>query len=234
MKKSLILPVILLIFVSSIFAQTTSKEKKYEFKGVIKNQDSAVIGGANLYFKNAEQKFTVVTDINGEFKTKLVTGDYEITVNDVLSKTFKAFMKIRDEGANPNNVSFIVKTNKNLCGLADNETCPTPISLPKPIYPAAARATNTSGEVVIKIKIDENGEVISATKISGHPLLVSSALSASKQLSFDTSDNLLDKEIEVTYVYVLPDIDEKNLNSYSTPFRFVKVGEQLTVDYSSY
>jgi TonB family protein len=43
------------------------------------------------------------------------------------------------------------------------------LKLPKPKYPKAARESGASGTVVVKVVIDENGKVISATAISGHP-----------------------------------------------------------------
>ena len=45
------------------------------------------------------------------------------------------------------------------------------ISLPKPAYPPIARAAHASGTVVVQVLIDENGNVISARAVSGHPLL---------------------------------------------------------------
>lgn len=44
-------------------------------------------------------------------------------------------------------------------------------SLPKPPYPSAAVAVNAQGEVKVQVTIDEDGKVISAKAISGHPLL---------------------------------------------------------------
>ena len=43
--------------------------------------------------------------------------------------------------------------------------------LPKPPYPAAARAIRASGAVSIQVLIDETGEIFSAQAVSGHPLL---------------------------------------------------------------
>jgi len=45
------------------------------------------------------------------------------------------------------------------------------ISLPKPAYPPIARQAHASGTVVVQVTIDENGNVISARAVSGHPLL---------------------------------------------------------------
>ncbi len=229
MKKLLILLWLALLFVTSVFAQTTSNTKKYKFKGVIKNQDSDVIAGANLYFKTGEKKFTVVTDINGEFRTELVTGDYEITVNDVLSRSFKAFIKIRDEVANPNDVSFIVKTNKNPCGLAENEICPKPIKISKSIYPAAARAANITGEVNVKVKINKNGKVISAEAI-GHPILRGSTIKAIQTTKFESFDEDKEMKFYMTYVFLHTMNEKKNIEKFTNLYRIESYSDLVVID----
>ncbi|HEX9959938.1 MAG TPA: energy transducer TonB [Pyrinomonadaceae bacterium] len=57
-------------------------------------------------------------------------------------------------------------------------------SLPKPAYPAAAGAVRASGVVNVEVTIDENGNVISAKAVSGHPLLQSAAVAAARQAKF--------------------------------------------------
>lgn len=57
-------------------------------------------------------------------------------------------------------------------------------SLPKPVYPAAARAVGASGVVNVQVTIDENGEVISASAVSGHPLLRQAAEQAARTAKF--------------------------------------------------
>jgi TonB family protein len=57
-------------------------------------------------------------------------------------------------------------------------------SLPKPAVPTAAKAVNATGAVQVQVVIDENGNVISATPISGHPLLRASAEAAAKNSKF--------------------------------------------------
>lgn len=58
------------------------------------------------------------------------------------------------------------------------------ISLPKPPYPAAARAVRASGAVNVQVLIDENGSVVSANAVSGHPLLRQAAESAARGARF--------------------------------------------------
>ena len=45
------------------------------------------------------------------------------------------------------------------------------ISLTKPSFPAAARAVGASGAVSVQVLINEEGNVASASAVSGHPLL---------------------------------------------------------------
>jgi TonB family protein len=58
------------------------------------------------------------------------------------------------------------------------------IYLPKPAYPPIARQARASGTVVVQITIDENGSVISAHAVSGHPLLQAAAVAAARQARF--------------------------------------------------
>jgi protein TonB len=58
------------------------------------------------------------------------------------------------------------------------------VSLPKPAYPAIAKAARASGTVSVQVTIDEGGRVISARAVSGHPLLQAAAVSAAQGARF--------------------------------------------------
>jgi TonB family protein len=58
------------------------------------------------------------------------------------------------------------------------------ISLPQPIYPPAANAVRASGTVTVQVLISESGSVISATAVSGHPILQGAAVAAARQARF--------------------------------------------------
>lgn len=58
------------------------------------------------------------------------------------------------------------------------------ISLPKPVYPPIARAARASGTVVVQVIIGEDGNIIWAQAIAGHPLLQSAAVEAARQAKF--------------------------------------------------
>jgi TonB family protein len=58
------------------------------------------------------------------------------------------------------------------------------VNLPKPGYPLAARAVRATGAVSVQVVIDENGGVISAQAVSGHPLLQQASVAAAQQAKF--------------------------------------------------
>jgi TonB family protein len=55
---------------------------------------------------------------------------------------------------------------------------------PLPSYPAEARAAGASGEVRVKIYVDESGKVIWARAVEGHQLLHAAAEDAARRTSF--------------------------------------------------
>src|SRR5262249_4346580 len=73
------------------------------------------------------------------------------------------------------------------------------ISLPKPAYPPIARAAHASGTVVVQVLIDENGNVVSAHAVSGHPLLQGAAVGAARQAKFSPT-KLSGQPVKVTGV----------------------------------
>lgn len=67
----------------------------------------------------------------------------------------------------PSATSDVVRTGNIAKGVVNGNA----ISLPKPAYPAAAMAVRAEGAVNVQVLIDEEGKVVSAQAISGHPLL---------------------------------------------------------------
>jgi len=115
-----------------------------------------------------------------------------------------------NRNANLSNANNVLNTNANLAANANLQrptpsplATPTPqkppqpttisggvvngraVNLPKPPYPPAARALRASGVVNVQVLIDENGRVVSAQAVSGHPLLRGAAESAARQARFN-------------------------------------------------
>jgi protein TonB len=74
-------------------------------------------------------------------------------------------------------------------------------NLVKPPYPAAARAVRAAGAVNVQVTIDENGNVISASAVSGHPLLRAAAVQAARSSKFSPT-MLSGQPVKVTGVIV--------------------------------
>ncbi len=80
------------------------------------------------------------------------------------------------------------------------------ISKPAPPYPAIAKAARAQGLVTVQVTVDEDGRVISAQAVSGHPLLQSAAVAAAREARFSPtllSGQPVKVKGVVTYNFVL-------------------------------
>ena len=73
------------------------------------------------------------------------------------------------------------------------------LELPKPRYPAIARAAHASGQVLVRLIIDVDGTVIAAAAVSGHPLFYGVSVAAAKDARF-TPTKVNGKPVKVTGV----------------------------------
>jgi len=73
------------------------------------------------------------------------------------------------------------------------------LELPIPAYPAIARAAHASGLVVVQVLIDEDGYVIAAQAVSGHPLLQAASVAAAREARFSPT-RLAGQPVKVTGV----------------------------------
>jgi TonB family protein len=92
-------------------------------------------------------------------------------------------------------------------------------SLPRPSFPAAARAVNASGAVNVQVTIDENGDVISASAVSGHPLLRQASEQAARASKFYPT-KLEGQPVKVTGVIVY---------NFVLPMTFNQIGYELSL-----
>jgi TonB family protein len=74
-------------------------------------------------------------------------------------------------------------------------------NLVKPEYPKSALAVRASGAVNVQVTIDEEGKVISASAVSGHPLLRAAAVKAARESTFPPT-RLSGQPVKVTGIIV--------------------------------
>lgn len=190
-------------FVGTAFAQSAPAEKLFEIKGAIKNQDKTSLAGLNLYFASGEFRKLVVSDEDGGFIAQLPVGKYEVTANAAVSKTFVAFIEIFDNNLNPTDFELILETEKFCCSPMSNGNATEVIKYVAPSYPAAALAMRVAGEIVVFVKIDQEGNVISAEAESGHPLLRPAGKQAAKSWTFSIDKNAAERKGKIVFAFVI-------------------------------
>lgn len=213
----------LLVFCFSV-PHSFGQNNKYKLRGVFKTPDSSVIPALRIDINKNGVKSSAFTDINGEFEIELAPGNYELTVSKDVSDTFTAFIKIEENGLNPNFLEFIIEPNLNSCGAISGEDCPQIIKSVKPVYPSAALVVRAIGEVEVITKIDKAGNVISAKAIRGHALLRTASETAAKQMTFSPSDKD-EREIKLIFIFLPYAKEKENIKRLSIPFRII-INEQ--------
>lgn len=89
--------------------------------------------------------------------------------------------------------------------------------LAKPVFPPAARAVRAEGAVSVQVVIDEQGDVVSATAVSGHPLLRQAAEQAAQASKFSPT-KLQGQAVRVTGIIVY---------NFILPVPFIQLGYEL-------
>lgn len=126
--------------------------------------------------------------------------------NDDLAKSSELYSDVvKETPVEPTNKSSINKTiPKTISGGVLNGKAS---NLVKPEYPTSARAVRASGAVNVQVTVDEQGNVISASAVSGHLLLRSSAEKAAHESKF-TPTLLSGTAVKVTGIIVYNFIPE--------------------------
>jgi TonB family protein len=136
-------------------------------------------------------------------KTIIPDSQIEIILEDICGERGEAFGKPPSRlvitGTGSSNQDIIKPPiPKSISGGVLNFKAET---LPKAVYPAAARAVRASGAVNVQVRINHDGKVVEAKAISGHPLLQKAAEDAALQSTFKPT-LLAGQKVEVTGVIV--------------------------------
>jgi TonB family protein len=95
-----------------------------------------------------------------------------------------------------------------------------------PKYPALAQATMTSSEVVVLVKINKEGKVISSKAESGHLMFQKISEETATKWLFSKNDNLNEREIQITFAFNI-----KNNNSSKNNFKETKLKTRFKKPY---
>lgn len=154
-----------------------------------KTKESSALTEAPLFSNLNSGKYKIEVIKTGyqrrikEFELNCKTADEILTVSKALylrKGSVKEVTKFDSKtviGKKGGEVQFAPKSNESITN--DNAAI-----IAKPNYPAAARAVRASGAVNVQVTIDEDGEIVSANAVSGHPLLRQAAERAAKESRF--------------------------------------------------
>lgn len=220
MQKQALPLLLLFLFVSSAFGQAKTSHK---VTGTLADNSGMPIVGAIVRVSAIEEDIktdirTPVSDNKGKFELDLPPGDYVLTVGEHLSPDARLVLKVPEYGPIPGDITFTVDAEKYCCSDKQGKKYPTPTVLPKPPYPAAARAVRARGEVVVKIELNDDGSVKAAQAVSGHPLLRVASVNAAKGSKFAAPDEASTRSVSLVYVFI---VDGEGLLAYrhSNPYR---------------
>jgi TonB family protein len=219
--KIFFLALLPLLFVSNVVSGQTRLlySGDHTFTAVFKDTTGAVIPGLPLHYKRGDVTDGDITDINGEIAPKFAPGDYEITLDKMDPLLFRAFIRLGDGGLAPNPLEFIVDTDRLF---PQDATLPPVKKSVTASYPPAARAVRAFGEVVVQVKIDKAGAVVSEEVTSGHPLLKTASRTAAKQFLFEPAEKDGDRTVNLTFVFVPARSEKKkDVKRYENPYRIL-------------
>jgi len=108
--------------------------------------------------------------------------------------------------------------------IAPAQTQPEPVLkvLAQPAYPPLARQARIQGQVRLEFVVNQNGEPVSVTVISGHPMLAPSAEASvwAWRFSMPKSNSLEDTHLATTFDYVMSDLAPNDFAASPPPAVF--------------
>ena len=111
------------------------------------------------------------------------------------------------------------------------ENPPTVIRAVAPdTYPTIARQAHADARVVVEVKIDAIGKVVSAKMVEGHPLLQNPAVTAAKQWLFVSGAG--GREARLTFTF-LSGSGERDKVSFIPPYQVEFVSREIHIDTSA-
>ncbi|MCA1625799.1 MAG: energy transducer TonB [Acidobacteria bacterium] len=130
---------------------------------------------------------TETWELQDEGKTLKIVREAETRRGTQTSEMY--FTKKDSNAAPANELLYTVKGSSDVTGSVSKQISGGVLNgkaskLVLPDYPPAARAVKASGAVNVQVTIDEQGNVVSASAVSGHPLLRAAAVEAARNSIF--------------------------------------------------
>lgn len=198
-------------FVSSEMSFDSKLVKGAPFSADVENETVQTLGDGNrivrksggAIYRDGEGRTRRESTINAVGPFAGMDAARTITINDPVEGTIFSLdpnSRIARKHGFVRTVTTVpaMKTNSTAEGVSFSATSATPKKVsvsggvlqgnatkkPQPAYPAIAKAAKASGPVQVQVLISEEGKVIEANAISGHPLLRDSSLEAARQWEF--------------------------------------------------
>lgn len=136
-----------------------------------------------MQYEDPDTRLSGVTSFKLENKETLASVVYALANKAGLTQRGDGFVRVRPKTVSSSSSVSIMRIDgqEPLSGGVLNGRA---VSLPTPVYPAAAREAKAAGSVTVQVTIDEQGNVISAKAVSGHPMLQESAVAAAREAKF--------------------------------------------------
>ena len=99
-------------------------------------------------------------------------------------------------------------------------------------YPAIARAAHAAGNVIIEVKINPKGGVVSAKAIQGHALLTSVAVTAARLWQFAAlTEGSAERSVKLTFNFQVAAKTEEAQIAFNPPYEITYAVAPPQLDY---
>ena len=225
MKNLASILVLLSLFTGSLFGQEKfSNQFQPKFTALFKDRSGAVVPGLKLVFKKGIALDVALTDINGKIDLRLLPGDYEITIENVVPSVFKAFLRIGGDNLLPNAPEFVIDTAR---VFPNDPSRPAILRSVDPLYPPYPVAVvRKYGHVAVKVRLGKDGKVISVHALNSQPLFLLAAATAARQFIFELSEKDPERVVDLSFVFLPLTRKDPDLIRYQNSYRIL-VSQEL-------
>lgn len=172
------------------------EENPTEIPDKVNVEKTDVKARPNNVFKISDRNFDPVGQVSGTGRS---SDDGKVSGTGIKNEPTVVESDDKEEEAAPPPIKPKVEKNappKSLGVINGKAT-----NLVTPAYPASAKSMGIKGVVKVQVLIDENGNVISAAAVEGHPLLRGNAVNAARSSKFSPT-YLSNEKIKVTGVII--------------------------------